>query len=87
MNIPNLHAMRASFAKLMTAINSVTLTQQDNVSWLKTIHDTKWLYNAQQILSAAATAADQVHPTATALLEVENSLHWEVPMMFLSVNT
>ncbi|KAL5968472.1 Myotubularin-related protein 2, partial [Taenia solium] len=68
MNIPNLHAMRASFAKLMTAINSVTLTQQDNVSWLKTIHDTKWLYNTQQILSAAAAAADQIENHKSSIL-------------------
>ncbi|KAH9282739.1 Myotubularin-related protein 2 [Echinococcus granulosus] len=68
MNIPNLHAMRASFAKLMTAINSVTLTQQDNVCWLKTIHNTKWLHNTQQILSAAAAAADQIENHKSSIL-------------------
>lgn len=60
MNIPNLHAMRASFTKLMAAVTSVTLAQQDGAQWLKTIHETKWLYNTQQILSAAAAVADQV---------------------------
>ena len=60
MNIPNLHAMRASFTKLLTAVSSATLAQQDNINWLKTIHDTKWLYNNQQVLSAAAAVADQV---------------------------
>ena len=60
MNIPNLHAMRASFTELLTAVSSVTLPQQETISWLKTIHDTKWLYNNQRVLSAAAAVADQV---------------------------
>lgn len=71
MNIPNLHVMRASYTKLMAAVTSATLAQQDGAHWLKTIHETKWLYNNQQILSAAAAAADQV---CDILTEIAQSL-------------
>ncbi|VDL18852.1 unnamed protein product [Hymenolepis diminuta] len=77
MNIPNLHAMRASFTKLMTAVTSVTLAQQDGAQWLKTIHETKWLYNTQQILSAAAAVADQIENHKSSVL-VHCSDGWDL---------
>ncbi|VDD79562.1 unnamed protein product [Mesocestoides corti] len=68
MSIPNLHAIRSSFTKLVAATSSVALSQQENLNWLKSIHETKWLYNNQQILSAAADAADQIENHKSSIL-------------------
>jgi hypothetical protein len=65
MEIANIHAVRKSFRKLRSLVESQST---DDFRWHSLVEDTKWLLHIRCILSAALRCATAMHCRATTIL-------------------
>merc|ERR1712137_884581 len=65
MEIPNIHSMRESMKKLRTLCASPTC---DNMRWLGSIEDTKWLVYIRQLLKTGLHVASLLRAGESVLL-------------------
>lgn len=65
MNIPNIHSMRDSMKKLRALSLSTTC---DNLQWLGTVEDTKWLLYIRQLLKSSLHVASLLRCGESVLL-------------------
>ncbi|TMW68529.1 hypothetical protein Poli38472_005997 [Pythium oligandrum] len=65
MNIPNIHTMRDSMKRLRTLCLS---TSNDNMQWLGSVEDTKWLYYVRQLLKSSVHVASLIREGHSVLL-------------------
>ncbi|KAJ0402451.1 hypothetical protein P43SY_000604 [Pythium insidiosum] len=65
MNIPNIHSMRDSMKKLRSLCLSLSC---DNLQWLGSVEDTKWLLYVRQLLKSALHVAQLLRDGQSVLL-------------------